>query len=44
MGKCVHHPSSKSVVNVGGKDYCARCKKDMAKAVKKVDKHVEPKA
>lgn len=44
MGKCVHHPSSKSVVNVGGKDYCERCKKDMAKAVKKVDKHVEPKA
>ena len=43
MGKCVHHPGNKSVTRVGGKEYCERCQKDMAKAIKKVDKHVSPK-
>lgn len=44
MGKCVFHPGRKSVENIGGKNYCEICKKNMEKAVKKVDKHVVPKA
>jgi hypothetical protein len=44
MANCSVHPSLKSVGKINGVECCAICKKDIDAAVKKVDKHVEPKA
>ena len=43
MANCSVHPSLKSVGKINGVECCAACKKDIDAAVKKVDKHVEPK-
>jgi hypothetical protein len=43
MANCSVHPALKSVAKINGTDCCAKCKADIEAAVKKVDKHVEPK-
>ena len=43
MANCSVHPSLKSVGKINGVECCATCKKDIDAAVRKVDKHVEPK-
>jgi hypothetical protein len=44
MASCIHHPGRVSTKTVDGKAYCEKCVAGIAAAVKKVDKHVEPKA
>lgn len=43
MANCSIHPSAKSVATINGTDVCEKCQTDIKAAVKKVDKHVEPK-
>jgi hypothetical protein len=43
MANCQIHPGSKSVTRIHGVECCDKCKAGIAAAVKKVDKHVEPK-
>ncbi len=43
MASCTIHPGSKSIAKVNGVDVCQKCKDEIEGAVKKVDKHVEPK-
>src|SRR4051794_36170665 len=43
MANCVNHPGRKEAGKLFGKSYCDQCQKGIAAAVKKVDKHVEPK-
>jgi hypothetical protein len=44
MSRCSVHPTAESVGKVNGVECCEKCKTGIAAAVKKVDKHVEPKA
>lgn len=44
MANCSVHPGSRSVAKINGTECCEKCKKEIEAAVKKVDKHVEPKA
>jgi hypothetical protein len=44
MANCIVHSGAKAVAKVNGVDVCETCKTDIAGAVKRVDKHVEPKA
>ena len=44
MANCKVHPGTKSVGKINGVECCEKCKKDIADAVRQVDKHVEPKA
>src|SRR5262245_61111184 len=43
MANCVIHPGTTSVLSLYGKNYCAKCKKEIEAARKAVDRHVEPK-
>lgn len=43
MAKCSIHPGLDVAATVNGVDVCAQCKGEIEAAVKKVDKHVEPK-
>lgn len=43
MATCKIHPALPSVGKVNGVECCQKCKDGIAAAVKKVDKHVEPK-
>lgn len=43
MAKCVNHPGREEKEKLFGASYCEQCSKGIAAAVKKVDKHVEPK-
>jgi len=43
MAKCSIHPALASIAKVNGVECCEKCKAGIAAAVKKVDKHVEPK-
>jgi hypothetical protein len=44
MAKCALHPGREAVATVFKVSYCEKCKAGIEAAVKKVDKHVEPKA
>ena len=44
MTSCSIHPGNKAVGKINGFDCCEKCKTDIEAAVKKVNKHVEPKA
>lgn len=43
MAQCSIHPGSAAVGKVNGVDVCAKCKTELAAAVKAVDGHVSPK-
>jgi hypothetical protein len=43
MATCALHPGREAVLTLYGRPYCAVCKKGIAAAQAKVDKHVEPK-
>ena len=43
MGTCRIHPGLQAAATINGVDVCAQCQGQIEAAVKKVDKHVEPK-
>jgi hypothetical protein len=43
MANCSIHPGTKAATKFNGVDLCDKCKTDLAGAVKRVDKHVDPK-